>query len=112
MVRERLAPGAPFQVLRLRSVRGSLETETMPGPNAIVSVVSRSSEFRQFARAMLIAVGLEPECLCEVDTAVEGWRERVRAGTLAIADVVAARNFVAGRLAGEDILRDSRHHHR
>jgi DNA-binding transcriptional regulator YhcF (GntR family) len=96
MVRERLPPGASFLALRLRSVRGSLETETMPGPNAIVSVVSRSPEFRQFARAMLISVGLAPECLCDVDTALEGWQERVRAGTLAIADVVAARNLPAG----------------
>ena len=55
-----ISEGAPFLTLRLRSVRGSLEKETKPPPNAIVSIVSRSPEFRQWARVMLIAVGLDP----------------------------------------------------
>jgi GntR family transcriptional regulator len=94
-VRKHVPKGVPFLTLRLRSVRGSLEKETRPAPNAIVSIVSRSPEFRQWARVMLIAVGLEPACLCEVDTALDGWQERARACTLAVADVVAARNLPA-----------------
>ena len=90
-VRNNLPKGVPFLTLRLRSVRGSLEKEKMPAPNAIVSIVSRSAEFRLGARVMLIAVGLEPACLCDVDTALDGWQERAQAGALAVADVVAAR---------------------
>lgn len=92
-VRKHLPKGLPFLTLRLRSVRGSLERETKPAANAVVSIVSRSPEFRQWASVMLTAVGLEPECLCEVDTALEGWQERVRAGTLSITDVVASAHL-------------------
>jgi DNA-binding transcriptional regulator YhcF (GntR family) len=95
-VHKRLAPGTPFLTLRLRSVRVSLETQARPVPNAILSIVSKSHEFRQWARAMLIAVGLEPYCLHEVDTALDDWRERARAGTLAVTDVVAVRHLPAG----------------
>jgi hypothetical protein len=91
MVREHLAPAARFFLLRLRSVRGSLEGQVRPSASAILTIVSRSSDFRQWARAILIAVGIEPDCLSEVDTALPGWQERASAGTLAITDVVAAR---------------------
>jgi DNA-binding transcriptional regulator YhcF (GntR family) len=92
-VRKHVPKGVSFLTLRLRSVRGSLEKETRPAPNAIVSIVSRSPEFRQWARVMLIAVGLEPACLCDVNTAEDAWQERARVCTLAVADVVAARNL-------------------
>jgi len=92
-VRKQLAKGAPFLTLRLRSVRGSIEKETKPAANAIVSIVSRSAEFRQFARVMLIAVGLEPACLCDVDTAVDSWQERAQASALSVTDVVAAADL-------------------
>jgi DNA-binding transcriptional regulator YhcF (GntR family) len=96
VVRKQLARTTPFLILRLRSVRAALEAQTKPAPNAILSIVSRSPEFRQWARAILIAVGLEPECLCEVDTALEGWQERALAGTLAITDVVAVQQLPGG----------------
>lgn len=89
MIRGQLPPGAHLFPLRLRSVRGSLEGQQRPSANAILTIVSRSPEFRQWARAILIAVGIEPDCLSEVDTALPGWQERVSAGTLAIADVVS-----------------------
>lgn len=94
-VRKHVPKGASFLTLRLRSVRGSLEKEKRPAPNSIISLVSRSPEFRQWARVMLIAVGLEPACLCDVDTAEDGWQERAGAGALAVADVVAARALPA-----------------
>jgi DNA-binding transcriptional regulator YhcF (GntR family) len=95
-VRKQVPAGIPVMTLRLRSVRGSLEKEKMPPANAIVSIVSRSAEFRQVARVMLIAVGLDPACLCDVDADLDGWQERARAGALAIADVVAARSLPGG----------------
>jgi len=59
-VRERLPRGIPFMSLRLRSVRGSLEEHTRPAPNTLISIVSGSSDFLRWARAVLIAVGLDP----------------------------------------------------
>lgn len=81
--------------LRLRSVRGSLEGQARPSPDAILTIVSASADFRHSARAMLIAVGIEPDCLSEVDTALRGWQKRAAAGTLAIADVVSASKLPA-----------------
>jgi hypothetical protein len=45
---------------------------------------------------MLIAVGLEPECLCEVDASSGGWRDRLGISGLAVTDVVSARELPAG----------------
>ncbi len=95
-VKKHLATDTPLFVLRLRSVRQSLEGETRPGANAILTVVSASRRFREGARAMLLAVGIEPDCLAEVDTGIDGWHDRVRAGSLAIVDVLAAGVLPAG----------------
>ncbi len=92
----RLKPGSSAYVLRLRSVRGSLEGQPRPPKNAILTIVSASASFRQSSRAMLIAVGIEPDCLSEVDTGIDGWQDRVRAGSLAISDIVAAKLLPPG----------------
>ena len=95
-MRDRLPRGVPFLTLRLRSVGTSLVGHTRPAPETIVSIVSRSPEFRQWARAMLLAVGLHPDCLCDIDTSFDDWQQRAVAGSLLIADVVAARQLTAG----------------
>jgi hypothetical protein len=83
-------------VLRLRSARESLEGQTRPGPDVVISIVSRSPEIRQWARAMLISLELDPEALCEVDAAIPGWQDRIGRNTLVVADVVAARELRTG----------------
>jgi DNA-binding transcriptional regulator YhcF (GntR family) len=98
-LRERLPQGFPLMTLRLRSVPGSLEGQTRPAPNAIIAVVSESPEFRHWARAILIAVGVDIECLCEIDATIQNWQERTRAAAVVVADVVAARGLPAGREA-------------
>jgi hypothetical protein len=45
---------------------------------------------------MLIAVGLDPECLCDVGTTTPDWQERAGAGGLVVTDVVASRQLPAG----------------
>jgi DNA-binding transcriptional regulator YhcF (GntR family) len=96
MVRDLLPPGVTFMILRLRSVGGSIEGQTRPAPNAVISIVSMSPDFRYWARAVLIAVGLDPECLCEIDATLSGWQDRATAGALVIADAVAARGLPSG----------------
>jgi hypothetical protein len=96
-VRERLPRGIPFLPLRLRSVIESLQAHTRP--DMIVSIVSSSADFRNWARAVLIAVGLEPDSLCDVDTAGEDWVQRAGSGGLIISDVVAARRLPDTRRA-------------
>jgi DNA-binding transcriptional regulator YhcF (GntR family) len=95
-VRSALPRGVPCVVLRLRSVGGSIEGQARPGPEAVISIVSRSAEIRYGSRAMLIAVGLDPDCLCEVDAASAGWQERLRLSTLVITDIVTVRELPAG----------------
>jgi hypothetical protein len=84
-------PDAVFCIpLRLNSVSKSLEGQSRPGPDVVVSIVSRSPEIRHWARAMLIAVGLDAEALCEIDASSPGWRERIAKGAVVVADVLAA----------------------
>jgi hypothetical protein len=82
--------------LRLRSVGTSLEGQTKPGPEVVISIVSRSSEIRQWARAMLIAVGLDPEALCDIDAASHAWQDRLSRGSFVVADMVVARELPDG----------------
>jgi hypothetical protein len=95
-VRKRLPKDALCLPLRLRSVQGALKEEAHPGTDTVVSIVSRSAEIRHWAHAMLIAVGLDPECLCDVDTSREGWLDRLSAHTLAVCDVVSASHIPNG----------------
>lgn len=92
-IRNRLPGGVPCIALRLRSVRGALEEQTMPDSNIVVSIVSRSIEIRYWARAMLIAVGLDPDSLSEIDAASDGWQARLQSGAFVVTDVVSARKL-------------------
>lgn len=82
--------------LRLRSVRGSLEGQARPGINTVMSVVSRSVAIRKAARAMLIAVGLEPDSLTETDPQIPGWQERLSMSALVVSDVLTASELPPG----------------
>jgi DNA-binding transcriptional regulator YhcF (GntR family) len=95
-VRRSLPPGVLCVTLRLRSVRGALEGQVRPEPKSMISIVSRSAEIRQWSRAMLVAVGLDPECLCEVDAASTGWQNRLSLSAFVVTDVVSARELPAG----------------
>jgi hypothetical protein len=89
-VRARLPRNTPCVTLRLNSVRKSLESHARPPADLLHAVVSRSFEFRSSARTMLVAVGLHPDSITEVDTAFDGWRERVGPRSIVVTDAVAA----------------------
>jgi hypothetical protein len=95
-LRRQLTRGTPLIALRLRSVRASLERQSMPSPDTIVSIVSRSAEIRLWSRAMLIAVGLHPDSLSEIDASSPNWQDRVAQGAVIVADIVAARELPTG----------------
>jgi GntR family transcriptional regulator len=86
---------SPALPLRLRSVRGSLEGQVKPGPSAVISIVSRSATIRRAAQAMLIAVGLDPVALTEVDPAIASWKDRLHLSALVVSDVLTARELPA-----------------
>jgi GntR family transcriptional regulator len=92
-VRASLPEHATVLTLRLRSISGLLEAEKMPPSHAVVAVVSRSSEFRTTAIAVLSAVGIPSVCLFEIDAGLTGWQERAGVSTIAIVDAVAGRQL-------------------
>jgi DNA-binding transcriptional regulator YhcF (GntR family) len=98
-VRRSLPAGTLCIAARLRSPGKELEGQVRPDANAVVSIVSRSAEIRTWTRAMLIAVGLDAQCLVDVDAGVVGWQERLGLSELVIADVLAARELPAARVA-------------
>jgi DNA-binding transcriptional regulator YhcF (GntR family) len=95
-IRRQLPRGVPCIALRLRSVRASLEGQAKPSPDTVITIVSRSAEIRLWSRAMLIAVGLDPDALSEIDAASAGWRGRLGHQTLAVTDIVTAREVPTG----------------
>jgi DNA-binding transcriptional regulator YhcF (GntR family) len=95
-IRRQLPRSVPCIVLRLNSVRAAIEGQTMPPRDILISIVSRSAEIRLWSRAMLIAVGLHPDSLSEIDAASPGWQDRLGRGTLIVADIVTARELPSG----------------
>jgi DNA-binding transcriptional regulator YhcF (GntR family) len=95
-IRRQLPAGAPCIALHVRSARASIEAQTKPPPDTVVTIVSRSAEIRLWARAMLIAVGLDPDVLSEIDASGVGWRDRLARNALIVADVIVARELPPG----------------
>lgn len=86
-------PGAiPLQI---RSIPSLLEGQPRPAATSVVAVASRSARFRHSSRAVLIAVGLDPASILEVDAGAEDWRDRIALSSLVIADLLAARDLTA-----------------
>jgi DNA-binding transcriptional regulator YhcF (GntR family) len=95
-VRRGLAAGTLFVPLRLSSVHAALEGHLKPPKAAVISIASRSAEIRFWARSMLIAFGLDPDSLQEVNASEAGWAERLKLSTFVITDVVTAKGLPAG----------------
>jgi DNA-binding transcriptional regulator YhcF (GntR family) len=92
-IRRQLPGGVPCIALRLRSVRASIESQAKPPSDTVITIVSRSAEIRLWSRAMLIAVGLDPDALSEIDANDAEWRDRLARNALVVADVIAAREL-------------------
>jgi GntR family transcriptional regulator len=90
-IRRHVPDGAFLLPLRLQPARKALEGRTKPASDIVVSVASSSPEVRRWARAMLIAVGVQPEALSMMDAAGTGWQDRIGRNMLVIADMVTAR---------------------
>lgn len=90
---ELLPTGTPVFALRMRSVSGSLGTEKKPPPNALIAIVSSSSEFRSTATQVLLAAGIPSVCLLPVDPALPHWRERIASAAITIVDAVVNREL-------------------
>jgi len=89
-VRRALPPDASPIFLHTRSIPDSLKGESVPPPDALVSVVSRWPEFLGWARVFLVAAGVEPDALDLRDAREEGWERGLRSSAHVIADALTA----------------------
>ena len=96
LVLHRKYPSVECHVLRLASVASILAGEPAPPARTLIAVLSLSEEIRRGARAMLIAAGMPPDSLFEVDATRADWRESVRAATLVVSDAKIAPEVPAG----------------
>ena len=98
-IRRQLPLGVPCIALRLRSVRAAIEGQTKPPPETVITIVSRSAEIRLWSRAMLIAVGMDPDALSEIDATSADWQHRLTRNALVVADVIVAGDLPPGSIA-------------
>lgn len=89
-VRQLLPPDLELIVLRSRSVVESLRGQKHPASDVLVTVVSRWPDFLRWARAMLVAAGLDEDSLSFVDAKVPGWKRALKATSLVITDRLTA----------------------
>lgn len=94
-VREAL-PSADLITLRSRSVPESLQGQTRPPSDALIAVVSRWPEFLRWARAILVAAGLDADVLTLCDARERGWDKGLRAAAFVITDAVTVQRLPAG----------------
>ena len=91
LVQKWLPPATACMPLRLQSINSALMRQAYPNVETLVSIVSCAAEIRREARAMLIAVGLNPKRLCDVDASLMGWQDRLGVNNVAVCDVVTSR---------------------
>jgi len=95
-LRATLPADAECVALKVRSVPGSLAA-WMPIPSdALIVVASRWQGFNQWARAVLLSAGVDPDALELRDARRPRWKHGLQHARIVIADVVTARSIPTG----------------
>jgi GntR family transcriptional regulator len=95
-VRARLPLDTTCLLLRSRPIDGVVrKLQALPSDTSIV-VVSRWPGFLRWARAALVAAGIDPLALSARDARAKGWQKGLRTGVFVIADTVTSRQLPAG----------------
>ena len=89
--------------LKGRSVSAAMSSETRPGPDEVVSVVSGWDGFLTFARIMLLAANLPPGNIIIRSVTDENWEQAIRGSSMIICDTLTAR-----RMDGRESVRPFR----
>lgn len=95
-VRAALPSGTDVLALRSRSIPESLQGQTRPAADALIAVVSRWPEFLRWARAILIAAGLDPDSLSFRNAQERGWQRGLKSAALVVTDSLMARELPGG----------------
>jgi DNA-binding transcriptional regulator YhcF (GntR family) len=86
-------PEARLRPLRLRALPDLVAGISRPREPVLIGLASRSPAVRQWAGALLSALGFPPDQVLLRDPAAAGWAEGLRACGIVAADVVAAREL-------------------
>lgn len=92
-VRPALPAGYACTLVHSRSVPEAVSGYTRPGADELVAVASRWPDFLRWARAFLVAAGLDPDALSFRDAREKGWQKGLRACSFVITDVVTAQHL-------------------
>lgn len=84
-----LPEGARCVTLRIASAGAALRQAETPTGKVLVAIVSGAREFREWARILLIAAGLDSEAVYEIDTSEAGWKRRVKRADIVVADALS-----------------------
>ena len=95
-IRSQLPPLGVFILLHPRSVLTVLEQKIPIRPEALIAVASGWPEFLRWARAVLVAAGVDAEALNFCDAQKPGWQRGLRGATAVITDVITARRLPKG----------------
>jgi GntR family transcriptional regulator len=97
---ERVRAGLPADTevlaLRSRSIAESMHGRTRPAADALIAIVSRWPEFLRWARAILIAAGLDPDSLSFRNAQERGWQRGLKSAALVVTDSVMVPELPAG----------------
>jgi DNA-binding transcriptional regulator YhcF (GntR family) len=91
-VRKLLPPGTELTVLRIHPIAPELQSylqryQPLPA-GRLVGIASRWGEFQRLARTMLVAAGIDPECLLVRDATRPGWKRGLEATVGVVCDSV------------------------
>src|SRR5512133_1235909 len=88
-----LPPDKQFVVLHVRSAPASL-AKWLPAPkDVLVGIASRSEQFVQAARTMLIAAGFDSEAIVVRDGRKPGWKQGLSQVAAVVCDAVTAKDL-------------------
>ncbi|HYE72025.1 MAG TPA: GntR family transcriptional regulator [Blastocatellia bacterium] len=93
IVRAALPAETQCLLLRLRSITETLRGQQRPAPDALIAVVSEWPDFLKWARAVLVAVNIDPLALDFRDARKRGWQRGLNASAFVITDAVTAKNI-------------------
>lgn len=95
-IRSQLPPLGVSILLHPRSALAVLEQKIPIRPEALIAVASGWVEFVRWARAVLVAAGVDAEALNFCDARTPGWQRGLRGATAVITDVITARRLPKG----------------
>ena len=94
-VRAALPLDTSCMILRARSAQEEVKRLKSLPADDMVAIVSRWPEFLRWARATLVAAGVNPAVLSFRDAREKGWQSALRLSTLVVSDAVVSQQLPA-----------------